>query len=192
MCVSFPFCFRFLLKYFVPLGSSDRRETDGGGWRSDVALSFFGIALKILIFVFFSGVASLTFNDRFDNDGFLLPWRCEWIKFVYVSHLRQCSLVSVLQPSKRYKSKYLGFSVDRNEILWSQYLTCMKLCVLNFLWNMQCPRLAINSVKKEFAALNKSQGKLTSAQGNYNTSILDTWLIQNIIDICFLSQGLQW
>ena len=45
--------------------------------------------------------------------------------------------------------------------------------------------------KREFAALNKSQGKLTSTQGNYNTSILDTWLIQNIIDICFLSQGLQ-
>ena len=66
-----------------------------------------------------------------------------------MNHKRQCSLVSVLQPSKRYKSKYLGFSVDRNEILWSQYLTCMKLCVLNFLWNMQCPRLAINSVKKE-------------------------------------------
>ena len=98
--------------------------------------------------------------------------------------------VSVLQPSKKYKSKYLGFSVDRNEILWSQYLTCMKLCVLNFLWNMQCPSLAINSVKKEFAALNKSQGKLTSTQGNYNTSQHSTrGLSKTLLTFVFYHKG---
>ena len=134
---------------------------------------WWGLKIKCCIIFFWDSPQNINFcvffwrgfpnfpgiTDWFDNDGFLLPWKYEWIKFVYVSHLRHCSLVSVLQPSKRYKSKYLGFSVDRNEILWSQYLTCMKLCVLNFLWNMQCPRLAINSVKKRICCTRQKPRK---------------------------------
>ena len=81
-----------------------------------------------------------------------------------VPFIKRMTLVrsGTFENSFHINQKALDFWFDQNEILWSQYLMCMKLCVFNILWTCNATVWLSTWSKGDFLHLMKKSEKMNA------------------------------